>query len=95
MYVYIYIYIYIYILWTQGPRTVESSPETGGASCCWLALETNNDEVQSLFLFLSFVSFCSMHTGSAPGAHGASHRRTTNCMKKRAVTASLMSAAYP
>ena len=34
-----------------------------------------------------------MHTGSALGARGASHGRTTNCMNKKRVTAFLMSAA--
>ena len=44
---------------------------------------------------LFVCSLSPMHTGSALGAHGASHRRTTNCMKKRRVTVPLMSAAYP
>ena len=46
-------------------------------------------------LIIVVLCFSPVHTGSAPGAHGASHRRTTNCMKRRRVTASLMSAAYP
>ena len=41
------------------------------------------------------IRFLSIHTGSAPGAHGASHGRTTDCTKKRGATASLVFAACP
>ena len=45
-----------------------------------------------LFICIN-IFVCMTHTGNAPGAHGASHRRTTNCVKKM-VTTSLTSAVY-
>ena len=75
--------------------------QTGGASSAERRQAKSMREVQTSMCYEVRMNmlFCCvvppMRTGSTPGAHSASHRQTTNCTKKRRVSAFFTSAAYP